>query len=467
MPLFTVRDVVKATQGTLIGGDLGLPVSGVSIDSRSLRVGEAFFAIRGSRLDGHEFLADAASRGASAMVVHSLSDDPPPHVPVILVDDTTLAMGRLAAFHRSRFDIPVVAVTGSNGKTTTKEMTAAVLGMRWSVLKPDRSFNNQWGVPLTLLGIRPEHRAAVVELGTNHPGEIEQLARIARPTVGVVTTVASVHTEFLGSLEGVQREKAALVAAIPSSGFVILNADDPLVLEMAREARGTVITYGASPGARVRAEGEIGYESGRLVFSLLSGDGISRVELQFLGRHNVTNALAAASVGVALGFSLDEIVAGLESARPAPGRLVWRPAGQIRILDDSYNANPASVRSALATLAEVSGGARMVVALGDMLELGRIAREAHEEVGREAAAVGVAELVCLGPMARWTALAARAAGILESHNVGTVEDAVALLLKRLVPGDVLLVKGSRGMRMERVADALCARWGEEGTGERG
>lgn len=465
MPPFTVRDVVRATQGALIGGDLGVPVTGVSIDSRSLRVGEAFFAIRGHRQDGHGFIKEAASRGASSLVVHSLPDDPPPNVPIILVDDTTLALGRLAAFHRSRFDIPVVAVTGSNGKTTTKEMIAAVLGKRWSVLKPVGSFNNQWGLPLTLLGLTPEHQAVVVELGTNCPGDIESLARIARPTVGVVTTITHVHTEFLGSLEGIRREKGALVAAIPPSGFVILNADDPLVLTMAQEAQGRVITYGTSAVAQIRAEGDVGEEAGRLTFTLAFQDCRSSVRLPFAGRHNVLNALSAAAVGMVLGFSHDEIVAGLEAARPAPGRLIWRRAGGVRILDDSYNANPASVRSALAALAAAPRKGRMAVALGDMLELGPIAGEAHEEAGRAAASLGVVEFVGVGPLARLAAEAARAAGVLESHHVEAIEDAVALLLKRLAPGDVLLVKGSRATRMERVADALCARWGEGNAGE--
>ncbi len=459
MSRFTVRDVVQATRGSLIGGDLGVPVVGVSIDSRSLRVGECFFAILGHRQDGHAFLKEAAARGASALVVHALPDDPPSNAPLVLVDDTTRALGRLAAFHRSRFDIPVVAVTGSNGKTTTTEMIAAVLGTRWAVLRPAKSFNNQWGLPLTLLGLGSEHHAAVVELGTNHPGEIESLARIARPTVGVVTTIAHVHTEFLDSLEGIRREKGALVAAVPSSGFVILNADDPLVLDMTREARGQVITYGASARAQVRVEGEVSEEADRLIFTLAFEGRQSRVTLPFVGRHNVSNALAAAATAVALDFSHDEIVAGLQAARPVPGRLIWRRAGAVRILDDSYNANPASVRAALAALAAAPRSGRMVVALGDMLELGSMAREAHEEVGRAAAQLGVAELIGVGPMARWAATAARLAGLPESYAVETAEDAVTLLLKRLAPGDVLLVKGSRAMRMERVADALCARLG--------
>src|SRR3989442_6401906 len=199
MPLFAVLDIVRATRGALVAGDLGVPVTGVSIDSRALGVGEAFCAIRGHRLDGHAFLADAAGRGAACLVVHALHDDAPANVPLVLVEDTTKALGLLAAYHRARFSIPVVAVTGSNGKTTTKELIAGVLGTRWQVLKPTASFNNQWGLPLTLLRLVPEHQALVLELGTNRPGEIAYLTELARPTFGVVTDVAAGHTGVLRS----------------------------------------------------------------------------------------------------------------------------------------------------------------------------------------------------------------------------------------------------------------------------
>src|SRR5436309_2852284 len=330
MPPFTVQDIVRATRGALVAGDLGVPVTGVSIDSRALGVGEAFFAIRGHRLDGHAFLADAAGRGAACLVVDTLHDDAPANVPLVLVEDTTKALGLLAAYHRARFSIPLVAVTGSNGKTTTKELIAGVLGVRWHVLKPTGSFNNQWGLPLTLLKLLPEHDALVLELGTNRPGEIAYLAELARPTVGAVTNVAAVHTEFLGSLDGVREEKAALVRAVPADGWVALNVDDP-----------------------------------------------------------------------------------------------------------------------------------RVAVLGDMLELGGIADEAHREIGRAVVAAGADELVGVGRLALFAVEAAREAGLAEARHATTFEDTVAHLLKRLVPGDTVLVKGSRGMRLERVVDALVARLARE------
>ncbi len=459
---FTVQDIVRATQGALVVGDLAIPVTGVGIDSRALGVGEAFFAIRGHRLDGHDFVADAASRGAACLVVHTVPDPIPAGVPLVLVEDTTKALGRLAAAHRRKFDIPVVAVTGSNGKTTTKEMTAAVLATRWRVLKPEGSFNNQWGLPLTLLRLSPDHEALVVELGTNQPGEIAELAELAAPTVGVVTTVAAVHTEFLGSLDGVREEKAALVRALPRDGVAVLNADDARVAGMARDTTARVVTYGYDPAATVRRAGDVVEGPEGVAFVLEAAGVRQRVRLAFAGRHNVSNALAAAAAGVALGLPLDGVARGLEAARPAKGRCVWRRAGDVLVLDDTYNANPASVAAALDTAAAHRGGRRLVVVLGDMLELGAAADEAHREAGRRVAAAGAAELVGLGPRMRLAVEDARAAGLAEAHHMATFEDAVAHLLKRVAPGDLILVKGSRGMRMERVADALTARLARPG-----
>lgn len=457
MPTSTVQEIVRATQGALVVGDLGVPVSGVSIDSRTLGVGEAFFAIVGHRLDGHDFIADAASRGASCVVAQIVPDHIPSGVPLVLVEDTTRALGRLAAAHRAKFSLPVVAVTGSNGKTTTKEMAAAVLAARGRVLKPEGSFNNQWGVPLTLLRLTAEHQALVVELGCNQPGEIAYLAALAAPTVGIVTTVAEAHTELLGSLEGVRQEKAALVRAVRDDGAVALNADDPRVAGMARDTRARVITYGLLTEAAVRAVGAVIEDARGLAFVLEAMGCRARVSLAFAGRHNVTNALAAAAAGIAVGLTLPEIAAGLESARPAKGRCVWRETGGVRILDDTYNANPPAMRAAFDTVAAHRGGSRLVVVLGDMLELGPLADDAHAALGREVAARGAAEFVGLGRHMKAAVEAAREAGLAEAQHATTFEDTVAHVLKRVVPGDLVLIKGSRGMRMERVVDALAAR----------
>ena len=461
MAALSIEDVVRGTQGALVAGDLGVPVTGVSIDSRHLGIGEAFFAIQGPNRDGHGFLRDAAARGAACLVVHNLPDDLPPSVPAILVDDTTRALGRLAAYHRARFTVPVAAVTGSNGKTTTKEMMAAVLGALGPVLKPEGSFNNQWGLPLTLLRLGPEHKALALELGANTPGEIASLAAISRPTVGAVTVVSSAHTEFFGSLDGVAAEKSALVRAIPPDGAVVLNADDPRVLAMHTQSRARVLYFGTRPGADVFAAGPAEDDGDGLRFTLAAGTAERPVRLNFAGRHNVVNALAAAGIGLALGLSLEQIARGLEAARPAKGRCVWRRAGALRLLDDTYNANPASVRAALETLRGARDARRLVVVLGDMLELGDLSPAAHREAGLAVAAMGAAEFVGVGRQARLAVEAARGRGLAEAQHTATFEDTVALLLKRLAPGDAVLVKGSRGMRMERVVDALMARLGGE------
>jgi UDP-N-acetylmuramoyl-tripeptide--D-alanyl-D-alanine ligase len=452
-----VQDIVSASGGALVAGDLALPVAGVSIDSRTLRIGEAFFAIRGHWRDGHDSVSEAAARGACCVVVHTLPDDPPEGMPLVLVDDTTVALGRLAARHRARFSIPLVAVTGSNGKTTTKELIAAVLARRFSVLKSEASFNNQWGLPLTLLRLTSVHEAAVVEIGTNQSGEIATLAALAAPTLGVVTTVAEVHTEFLGSLEGVREEKAALVRALPVSGVAVLNADDPRVLGMAADTGARVVTFGTTPAGDVHVASAVTEDSESIGFTLEHDGERAAVRLALVGRHNVINALAAAATGVALGLSLAEIAQGLAAARAVKGRCVWREANGVRILDDTYNANPVSVRAALETVTASRGRGRLVVVLGDMLELGSFADEAHREVGRLVAALGADELVGVGPRARLTVEAARVAGLSEARHVLTFEDTVAHLLKHLAPDDVVLVKGSRGMRLERVVDALLAR----------
>jgi UDP-N-acetylmuramoyl-tripeptide--D-alanyl-D-alanine ligase len=438
-------------------------VTGVSIDSRTLAVGEGFFAIKGHRLDGHGYLAEAAGRGSACLIVHELPDELPPNVPLVLVQDTTRALGRLAAWHRAKFTIPVVAVTGSNGKTTTKELIAAILATRWNTLKPEGSFNNQWGLPLTLLQLTPDHGALVVELGTNQPGEIAGLAALAVPTVGVVTVVAPVHTEFLGSIEGVREEKAGLVKALAPDGVAVLNADDARVASMARDTRARVLTYGTAASAELRAVGDVADGPDGLAFTVEHAGARQAIALHLSGRHNVINALAAAGAGLALGFDLAAIARGLAAAKPAKGRCVWRTAGEVRILDDTYNANPASVRAALDTVAAHREGARLVVVLGDMLELGPGVEEAHREIGRYAAGAGSAVVVGMGTHARALVEAARTAGVREAQHTDTFEDTVAFLLKELAPGDLVLVKGSRGMRMERIVDALVARLARAGA----
>jgi len=460
MSRFSLEELMKGSGGRLVSGPAAGELKGVSIDSRTLRPGEAFVAIRGHRLDGHDFCADALRKGAGALVVADPATVPPARaVPVILVDDTTLALQRLARFHRARFELPVVAITGSNGKTTTKELTAAVLSVRFRVLKSEGSLNNQWGVPLTLLRLAPEHEALVIEIGMSALGEIAALAAIAQPTIGVLTNIGPVHLEFLGSLEAVQKAKGELVRTIGPEGTVVLNADDPLVLALAKEARGRVVTFGFEASAHVRARG-VARDKSALAFTLVIGVSSAPVSLPLAGRHNVSNALAAAAVGSLFGLAPREIAEGLGRARPAAHRLTWIDAGGTLILDDCYNANPSSVAAALETLVE-EPGVRTIAVLGDMLELGAAAEAAHLEVGRLAARLGVERLYGFGPLSRSTVSGARAAGLLTAHAVSDLETLIEEIRREVQPGDRILIKGSRGMKMERILERLVGPRGEE------
>jgi UDP-N-acetylmuramoyl-tripeptide--D-alanyl-D-alanine ligase len=459
--------VVRATHGALVSGDLAVPIAGVSIDSRTVGVSDAFFAIRGPRLDGHAFVEDAAGRGAGCLVVHALPDDVGDTVPLVLVEDTTLALGKLAGWHRGRFRVPVVAVTGSHGKTTTKELTASVLATRWRTLRSPGGHNNQWGLSPALLRLTAAHEAAVVELGTREPGRAPALAAIARPTVAVVTRMLDAPTEFYHSAGEFRDDMAAVVRGVGADGHVVLDADDPAVVALAGETEAAVVTYGTSAAARVRAAA-LDDAPGEGLGLTLAVDGERRdVKLALAGRHQAANALAAAAVGVALGLGLDEIARGLEAVWPLAGRATWRTAGGVRILDDTCSADPASMAAALATAASARrAGRRLVLALGDMLELGPSTADAHRALGRRVAALAPEELVVVGRQAPLVLEAARAGGLSGGQHAATFEDTVAHLLKRVVPGDVVLVKGSRGLRMERVVDALVARLARTETGSR-
>jgi UDP-N-acetylmuramoyl-tripeptide--D-alanyl-D-alanine ligase len=453
----TLAELVRGTQGALLGGRLDTVVTGVSIDTRTCLPGDAFFAIRGAHQDGHAFVGHARMRGAACAVTTRIPAGlgGEGDFPVVLVDDTTAALQRLGAAHRRRFAIPMVAITGSNGKTTTKELVATVLSVRRRVLKPAGSYNNQWGVPLTLLALEPEHEAAVLEIGMNAFGEIAALAQLCQPTVGIVTTIAPAHLEGVGSIEGVQKAKGELVEAIPADGVVVLNADDALVLALAARAKSPVMTYGQADWADVRL-GDVALIDGGLAFRLTAGRATVDVRLPLAGRHNAWHAAAAAAAGLALGVPLDEAAAALGLAVPVKGRLVWREAGGVRILDDTYNANPVSVRAALDALREAPGAGRRWVILGDMLELGTLTDAAHREVGAWVAGLPVAGLAAVGSAMRLAVESARAGGCPDVSTFASPEGAATHVLGRVARGDRVLVKGSRGMRMERAVDALLA-----------
>ncbi len=433
------------------------PIRGAAVDSREVEPDQVFIALPGERTDGHRYLEAAAARGASAVVVsRPLEADllvALGSVSIVRVADGLLALQALAAAWRRRFDPLVVAVTGSIAKTSVKEATASVLTSVMSTLRSPGNRNNEIGLPLTVLALRPEHRAAVLEMGMYVGGEIADLARIARPAIGVVTAVQGVHLSRIGSLEAIEDAKAELVEALPGDGTAVLNADDPRVLGMAERTAARILTYGFAADADVTAEGvtSAGFEGMR--FTLRAGPTRTAIAVPGLGRMAVHNALAAAAVGLAAGVDPGAIAEGLRSGWTAPHRGVLRRAGGVTIVDDSYNASPGAVVAALGLLGDLPG--RRIAVLGEMLELGGDSEVAHRDVGVRAAAI-VDVLVTVGPLAGTIAEAALASG-LAANQVSAVADRAAaldLLQGFLRPGDVALVKASRGAELDRLVDEL-------------
>jgi UDP-N-acetylmuramoyl-tripeptide--D-alanyl-D-alanine ligase len=457
LPRFSPDELAAATGGCWMGTPPA-ELAGVSTDTRTIVPGALFVALRGERYDGHAYLAEASAKGAAAAVVADGAAAGSP-LPVLAVPDTLAALGAIARHHRRRFHIPVVGVTGSNGKTTTREMIAGILATRGPVLKTEGNLNNEVGVPLTLLGLGPEHRSAVIEMGMNHPGEIARLAAIAEPYVGVVTLAAPAHLEGLGTVDAVADAKAELYQGLQDTGIVVANADDPRMLKRAQAAGKRMLTFAAGAGRRgdvvvleIGSQGDDG-----LHFVLGVGNREVPVHIpRLVGAHNAVNAAAAAAAAISLGCSDREIAQGLAAVRPVGRRLrLERLASGLRLVDDCYNANPASMSAALRTLVDLARpDARPVAVLGDMLELGAFEETAHRELGGEAARAGVRLLAAFGPRARATAEAARAAG-LETFHTDDMDALVRWARTALAPpSDVLLVKGSRGMKLERLVEAL-------------
>ncbi len=450
-----LQSIVQITAGSLTAprAQGGLWVSGVSTDSRTTRPGDLFIPLRGPHFDGHDFLLQAVRNGAVACLSEEVIAGFP--VPVIRVGDTLRALGDLAAARRRAFAGPVVAVTGSAGKTTTKEMLGAILSLTGPGLMTPGNFNNLVGLPLTLFSFSDEHRWAVLEMGMSALGEIARLTRIAQPRIGVITNVGAAHLETLRSMDGVARAKGELFAALPADGTAVINGDDHRVLALPVANGARRLVFGCGEQATVRGEAiESGPEGVR--FQLVLAEGRFPVRLQCLGRFNVHNALAAAAAAVALEIDAATIVRGLERFRPCAGRMeVSTLVDGVLLLEDCYNANPQAVKAALATLAEVPGKGRNIAVLGDMLELGEAAGDLHREIGRSAAGC-VDELLLLGTMAAETADGARQAGLDRSHIAVTTDhqQLVDRLQRLLRPGDRVLVKGSRGMAMEKVCSAL-------------
>nr|WP_306606301.1 UDP-N-acetylmuramoyl-tripeptide--D-alanyl-D-alanine ligase [Azonexus sp.] len=436
----------------MLGDDVAL--DGVSTDTRSVAAGQLFVALRGERFDAHDYLSQAVQAGANAVLVADAARVPA-GVAAVLVDDTRLALGRLATAWRARFAIPVIAVTGSNGKTTTKEMIASILKAAFddAVLATRGNLNNDIGLPLTLLGLGAEHRAAVIEMGMNHPGEIGYLAAIGAPTVALVTNAQRAHLEGMGDLDEVAREKSTIFDGLAATGVAVINADDGYA-GFWRQQAGTrkVRTFGIDQPADVH--GTVRQHGLEIRLELVADEGQASIVLGIPGRHNARNAMAAAAACLAAGVPLAAVTAGLTAFAGVKGRL-QRRAGKLGavILDDTYNANPDSVRAGIEVLAATIG--RKVLVLGDMGEIGEASGQYHDEIGGYAKSQGVDRLFALGDA---TQQAVRNFGDGARHFCH-VDKLITAVNKELGPETTVLVKGSRFMKMERVADALVA--GEE------
>ncbi len=437
-------------------GDGDVTLGGVAIDSRAAGPGDLFVALTGEHSDGHAFVGDAVSRGAAAVMARA-GADVPTTVPVIRVDETVAGLQSLAAAVRGRLDARFVAITGSSGKTITKELTAAVARTRFETIASAASFNNEIGVPLTILEASDKTEVVVSEVGSRGVGHIAALMPVLRPDVSVVLNVGPAHIGMFGSLENVALAKGEIVEGLGAAGTAILNADDPAVAAMASRTQANTITFGTGATADVRAENVRLSEAGSASFTLVAGDGRGDVTLRIPGEHLLPDALAAAAVGTVLGIPADETAKALSEASAPPWRMqVLDAAEGWRVVNDAYNANPASTAAALKTLVILGKGRRTWAVLGYMAELGETAPSEHDRIGRLAVRLGVGRLIVVGEEARPLFEAARLEGMTpeEATLVADADAAIAVLRSSLDPGDVVLVKASRVVGLERVALAI-------------
>lgn len=454
--MFTIDEIIEATGGSRIGSGNDA-VSGVSTDSRQVAAGELFVALKGERFDGHDYIEAAVARGVRAFLVDAdrvAGKQPSNDVLYVAVPDTLKALGDLAAWHRSRFDLPLVGITGSNGKTTTKEMLATILAQTGPGLKTSGNLNNLIGLPLMLLRLTKRDRWAVLEMGMSEPGEIDRLAEIANPRIGVITNAFTAHLESMGSVEAVAKAKGELFLRLKKDGCAVYNADDPLISRCPTPAGVKRLSFGLR-GAEVSSEGIESLGRAGLRFTLRLPGADVPVKMKAYGLHNVYNALAAASAAYLLGVDPEQIRSGLESFTPYDKRFSLEENRGVVLVDDSYNANPASMAAALVTLREIREESRAIAILGDMLELGTGTVAAHREVGLLAATC-VERLYVMGEMAETVAAGAVDGGLNPENIVvaRTHEEIIADLRRRVAKGDNILVKGSRGMRMDVVAEAI-------------
>jgi UDP-N-acetylmuramoyl-tripeptide--D-alanyl-D-alanine ligase len=460
--ILTLEEVLKVTRGNLIQGGGNTFFRGVSTDSRTVAEGDLFIALKGPHFDGHHYAMEALGKKAGGVLIEEdkvgdIRWNGDRSKAVIAVKDTLSALGDIARDWRRKQDIPVVALTGSNGKTTTKEMIAACLETTFPVLKTKGNLNNLIGVPLTLLTLTEKERVAVLEMGMNVPGEIRRLTEIAEPDVGLITNIQKVHLEGLGSLERLKEEKGELFRRMRRDGTILVNQDDPRVMELANHYPGQKITFGTEHPAEVMAkEIRLGGEGGTS-FTLILEEEAMEIHLPLLGRHFVPDALSAVAIACLFGVEVRQIKEALENFQPFPMRMeVVRLKGGKTLINDAYNASPYSTELALETLAEAKGEGRAIAVLGDMLELGSFTKEAHEQIGKKVSELSIDLLFALGEEASTVVQSAirhgfpmKSARMVENHS-----EAISLLREMIEDGDWILVKGSRRMAMEKIVEGL-------------
>lgn len=455
MLTYSIQEIAQVTGGNLLQGNPAMTITGITTDSRKAKSGDLFVALLGQRVDGHAYVQKAIEQGASALLVsNKVNIDA--QIPVVFVKDTLGALQQLASDNRSRLSIPVVAVTGSNGKTSTKDMIAAVLNTRYKTLKTEGNFNNELGLPLTLLDLNETHQAAVVEMGMRGRGEIDFLAQLARPTGAVITNIGECHLELLGSVENIALAKTEVLSHIGAQGFAILNADSPYLGELAQGCKGKVWLYSLGNDGDLRAANLRPAATG-IRYTVFYPGGEGEIYLPVPGSHNVMNSLAAIGVGLQLGLDFTEIAQGLEKLALTHSRLEILQRSGFTIINDTYNANPTSTKAALRVLAETAQG-RKIAVLGNMYELGNMEQSGHFEVGKTAAALPVDYLITVGNLAKWVARGALDGGLAQERIYQCEENAGAVeVLQSLAgAGDSILIKGSRGMHMEEIVKAMLA-----------
>lgn len=460
--IFSVEEILRATEGRLLQGERNDSFQGISTDSRTVAEGELFIALKGSHFDGHHFALTALGKKAGGMVI---DEDKAADIrwngyrprAVIAVKDTLHALGDIARQRRRAYGTPVIALTGSNGKTTTKEMVSDCLETAFSLLKTEGNLNNLVGLPLTLLSLTGKEKMVVLEMGMNVPGEIRRLTEIAEPDVGLITNIEKAHLEGLGSVERIKEEKGELFRRMKRDGTIIVNQDDPRVRDLASDFPGRRITYGIENPADVIAREIRPRETGETSFTMILKGEKTGITLPLLGRHFVSNALSAVAIASLFGIEVKKVKEALENFRPFPMRMeVVRLEGGKTLINDAYNANPKSMEIALETVTEVKGKGRAIAVLGDMLELGEFSGEAHQQLGQKAGELSIDLLLVLGeesPVVVESALRhgldPERARVVESHS-----EAISILKQEIRDGDWILVKGSRRMAMERIVQGL-------------